>query len=264
MNDDEQTQTDILLETRGHTAIMRLNNPPAHTWTPASLGRLEATVQALNADPHNYALIITGEGDKFFSAGADLKHFDHDDPARCAEFARAFGDAFRTLSEYRGVSFAAINGFAMGGGLEAALACDVRVAASHAVMALPECSVGLLPCGLGTQLLPLLVGEQWAKRMILLGEKIPAEQALAIGLISEIVAPGNALERALALSEKLSQQSPIAVNYCKQLIMGAREQTLNALFAKERSLFMELFATQDRKEGVRAFLEKRSPKWVNK
>jgi len=254
----------IQQEKYGHTTVLTLDNPPAHTWTPTSLNTLDSIVKSLNADPDNYALIITGAGEKFFSAGADLNHFNHNDTAKSAEFARAFGDAFATLTRYQGISIAAINGFAMGGGLEVALACDVRIAERHALMALPECTVGLLPCGLGTQQLALLVGEQWAKRMILLGEKIGAEKALTIGLISEIVDSGSVLQHALTLSKNLHKQSPTAVRYCKELIMGAREQTINTLFAKERKLFLTLFETEDREEGVKAFIEKRPPKWRNK
>lgn len=254
----------IIEQSHGHTTVLTLNHPPAHTWTPDSLHQLDAIVRRLNDDADNRALIITGHGDKFFSAGADLKHFRHDDMATCETFASAFGDAFQTLANYRGVAIAAINGFAMGGGLEVALACDIRIAEEHTVMALPECAVGLLPCGLGTQQLTLAVGEQWAKRMILLGEKITAPKALDIGLISEVVAQGTVLQHALNLTQQLNKQSPMAVSYCKDLIMGAREQSVNSLFAKERHLFLELYRTEDRKEGVTAFLEKRSAQWRNK
>ena len=122
--------------------------------------------------------MVTGEGEKFFSAVADLKLFADGDKALAREMARRFGEAFETLSQFRGVSIAAINGYAMGGGLECALACDIRIAETQAQMALPEAAVGLLPCAGGTQLLPLLVGEGWAKRMILCGERVTAETAL--------------------------------------------------------------------------------------
>lgn len=253
----------ILSETIGHTTLLTLNNPPAHTWTPESLEQLTQIVLDLDDDKDNMALVITGSGEKFFSAGADLNHFNHSDIALTTRFARAFGDAFQTLTNYRGVSIAAINGFAMGGGLEAALSCDIRIAERHALMALPECSVGLLPCGLGTQQLPTLVGEQWAKRMILLGEKVDAEQAMSIGLISEITEKGESRALALTFAEKLGKQSPLAVRYCKELILGARKNTINPMFAKERELFIQLFNTNDRQEGVQAFLEKRSAKWTH-
>ena len=172
-----------------------------------------------------------------------------------------FGEAFAALTGFRGVSIAAINGYAMGGGLEVALACDVRVAEQHAQMALPECAVGLLPCGLGTQQLAWLVGEQWAKRMVLLGERVSAEQALTIGLVSEVVSSGGALQHCLELVEPIKKQSPTAVDYCKELIMAAREQSMSAGYALERQRFIELWQDDNQFEGVSAFLEKRPAQW---
>jgi len=256
--------TALLLETRGHTTILTLNNPPANTWTPESLRELKAIVETLNDDAENYALIITSNSEKFFSAGADLARFNHDDKGLAFEFASAFGEGFGALANYRGVSIAAITGYAMGGGLEVALACDFRIAEQQAQMALPEASVGLLPCGLGSQHLPWLVGEAWAKRMILLGERIKAEQALAIGLIQELVPTGSGLDKALELAAKVEKQSPTSVRYSKQLIMAARRQPIDATFALERELFVKLWDSADQKEGVGAFVEKRTPEWKNR
>ena len=141
----------LLLEKTGHVAVVTLDNPPAHTWTADSLAALKALVRGLDADPAIVALVITGGGAKFFSAGADLKLFADGDKGAASTMARRFGEAFEALAAFRGVSIAAINGYAMGGGLECALACDLRIAEEHAVMALPEASVGLLPCAGGTQ-----------------------------------------------------------------------------------------------------------------
>ena len=152
--------SDLLkFEKRGHTAIITMNNPPANTWTPESLKHLENLVAELNEDKDNYALVIASESEKFFCAGADLNRFNHDDKGKSFEFAQAFGSAFEALASYKGVSIAAITGFAMGGGLEVALSCDVRICEEQAQMALPEAAVGLLPCGLGSQQLSWLVGE---------------------------------------------------------------------------------------------------------
>ncbi|MDN2716688.1 enoyl-CoA hydratase [Janthinobacterium sp. SUN120] len=255
--------TNLLLERRGHTALVTLDNPPAHTWTLASLNALRDLVADLNLDPDVYALVITGGGAKFFSAGADLKVFADGDKDMAFAMAAAFGEAFEALSAFRGVSIAAINGYAMGGGLECALACDIRIAEEHAQMALPEASVGLLPCAGGTQHLPWLVGEGWAKRMILCGERVDAAKALAIGLVEEVVPTGKAAATALALAAKVARQSPSSVTACKTLIQGARSHPLVDSLPDERTLFLGLFDTQDQKEGVQAFLEKRPAEWKN-
>jgi enoyl-CoA hydratase/carnithine racemase len=162
------------------------------------------------------------------------------------------------------VVIAAINGYAMGGGLECALACDLRIAEEHAQMALPEPSVGLLPAGCGTQTLPWLVGEGWAKRMILTNERIDAETALRIGLVEQVVTRGQALQTALQLAERVGTLSPRAVNFSKQLIHQARQGTpRSAALALERERFVDLFDGADQQEGVKAFLDKRKPIWKN-
>lgn len=255
--------SNINVEKRGHVAVLTISNPPANTWTLDALNELYNVIEELDADRDNYALVITGEGEKFFSAGADLKVFADGDKAVASDMARAFGRAFERLSAYDGVSIAAINGFAMGGGLECTLACDIRVAAKNAKMALPEAGVGLLPCAGGTQNLPWLVGEGWAKRIILCGERVDAATAEKIGLTEETVGEGQALDSAVALAEKVANQSPSSVRACKHLIQGARHQGPAHNLPLEREDFMGLFDTTDQAEGVQAFLDKRSPEWKN-
>lgn len=253
----------LKVEKRGSIAILTMNNPPANTWTPDSLAYLKQVIDELNADKNNYSLILASESEKFYSAGADLTRFNHDDGGEAYDFIKAFGESFGALTNYQGVSFAAITGFAMGGGLECALACDIRIAEAQARMALPECTVGLLPGGLGTQHLPWLIGEGWAKRMILLGEHVKADKAEQIGLVQEVVPTGKALEKALELATKVEGQSPTSVRLCKALTMSSRERPLNSGFKFERDAFMDLWGSQDQKEGVAAFIEKRSPEWKN-
>lgn len=253
----------LKLERRGHTAVVTLHNPPAHTWTEDSLQALTRLVQQLDAERDIYSLVITGDGEKFFSAGADLKLFADGDKGRAATMARRFGQAFETLAAFRGVSIAAINGYAMGGGLECALACDLRVAEEHAQMALPEATVGLLPCAGGTQWLAWNVGESWAKRLVLLGERVDAATAHRIGLVDEVVPRGGALQRALAMAAQVERQSPTSVTACKRLINGARHQPPQQVLVAEREAFVALFDSQDQREGVNAFLNKRKPEWRN-
>ncbi|MGH8849110.1 MAG: enoyl-CoA hydratase [Polaromonas sp.] len=257
------TYEGLQLELRGHTAVLTLANPPANTWTRQSLAALTRLVSDLNANREVYSLVVTGQGEKFFSAGADLKLFADGDKAVAREMARRFGEAFEALAAFRGLSIAAINGYAMGGGLECALACDLRIAEEQAQLALPEAAVGLLPCAGGTQWLSWLVGEGWAKRMVLCGERVDAATALRIGLVEEIVPRGQALAQALALAQRAEKQSPTSVAVCKRLIHGARTQSPAATLVAEREAFVDLFDTEDQREGVNAFLAKRAPIWHN-
>lgn len=254
----------ITVEKHGHTALITINHPPANTWDRDSLIGLKQLIEHLNHDDDIYALVVTGQGGKFFSAGADLNLFADGDKARAREMARRFGEAFEALRDFRGVSIAAINGYAMGGGLECALACDLRIAERQAQMALPEAAVGLLPCAGGTQHLAWLVGEGWAKRMILCGERIDAETALRIGLVEQVVDSGEARGHALLLAAKVARQSPVAVRTIKPLIQGARERSPSTWLSEERERFIDLFDADDTREGVNAFLEKREPQWRNK
>ena len=250
-------------EIRDHTAFITIDNPPANTWTPEGLRTFEALIGTLNANRSVYAAVLTGAGGKFFSAGADLKRFK-EDKVLARHFIACFGAAFEALMNARFVTIAAINGYAMGGGLECTLSCDIRIAEEHAQMALPEPAVGLLPAGCGTQNLPWLVGEGWAKRMILTNERIDAATALRIGLVQEVVAKGKGLEAATALAERVATLSPRAVEYCKALIHNARNGIpRRAGLALERERFMDLFDFGDTSEGVNAFLDKRKPEWKN-
>ena len=208
--------------------------------------------------------MLTGRGERFFSAGADLRLFADGDRARARELARLFGAAFEALRDFSGVTIAAINGYAMGGGLECALACDLRIAERQAQLGLPEAGVGLLPCAGGTQALSWLVGEGWAKRMILCGERIDGVRAERIGLVEECVEQGQSVAAALRLAAQVSRQSPVAVQYCKELIQGGRGQPINTLLARERERFVDLFELEDTLEGVNAFLEKLPPQWTRR
>ena len=253
----------LQVEQRDHTVLITIANPPANTWNSENLGALQDVVAQCNNEREVYALVVTGQGERFFSAGADLNLFADGDKDVARSMAGNFGGAFEALASFRGVSIAAINGYAMGGGLECALACDIRIAEAHAQMALPEATVGLLPCGGGTQNLAWTVGEGWAKRIILCGERVKAERAAQIGLVEEVVESGQSLERALQLAESVGRQSPPAVSACKGLIQHARAGNIAGAYQTEREAFVGLFDTRDQKEGVNAFLEKRAPEWVN-
>lgn len=249
------------LDITQHTAIITLDNPPANTWTLASLQALRDCVIELNRKPQVTALVLCSACERFFSAGADLKQFDQASQTQARAMAEAFAQAFEALSDFPGLSIAAIAGYAMGGGLEVALACDLRVAEKQAVLALPEASVGLLPCAGGTQNLTLLVGEPWAKRMILCGERVQGEQALAIGLVNCLAEPGQSQAVALDFAGQTVRQSPDALRACKRLIQMGRHMPGRQALALEREAFVQLFSGDNQQEGVAAFLEKRTAQW---
>lgn len=253
----------IQVQIKGHIAQLTINNPPANTWDQENLNALRSIIGRLNAKPGITALIIHGQGEKFFSAGADLKQFAEGDKKLADEVAARFGEAFESLANFNGVSIAAINGYAMGGGLECALACDVRIIERQAQVALPEASVGLLPCAGGTQRLSWLVGEAWAAKMILFGQRIDSATALRIGLAQDLVETGTALEKAFELAEAVKRQSPDAVRACKCLLTSARESAIAAGLQAERTEFTKLIGEANQLEGTNAFLEKRSPEWTS-
>ena len=253
------TTDKLTVTVEANTVVVTINNPPANTWDEESLSGLTQLVADCDRDRDVYALVLVGQGEKFFSAGADLNLFAAGDKGVARDMAENFGRAFETLADFRGVTIAAINGFAMGGGLECALACDIRIAEEQAQLALPEATVGLLPCGGGTQNLAWMVGEGWAKRMILCGERVDAETAQRINLVEEVVPTGQARARALELATLVGRQSPPAVASCKRLIQKARSGDINSAYQVERDEFVALFDTSDQSEGVNAFLEKRQP-----
>jgi enoyl-CoA hydratase/carnithine racemase len=243
-------------------ALITLQRPPANAFTPEGLLDLQRIIERLNEELSVRAVVVTGNGPKFFSAGADLNTFWDGNKEIARLVAARFGAAFEALQHARPVVIAAINGYAMGGGLECALACDIRIAERHAQLALPETGVGLLPAGCGTQTLPWLVGEGWAKRMILTGERVNAETALRIGLVEEVVETGTVREAAIAMAQRVTKLGPLAVTYSKQLIHQARDGVpRRAALAIERERFVDLFDDPDQQEGVNAFLDKRAPRW---
>ncbi|WP_293765535.1 enoyl-CoA hydratase [uncultured Aquitalea sp.] len=253
----------LTLERLGQSAIITINNPPANLWNPDSLRELAVIVRGLHDDATVRSVVITGAGEAFFSAGADLKLFTTGDRETAAAFLDAFHDAFAAIRAYPGVTVAAINGYALGGGLECALMCDYMVAERGARLGLPEGKVGLIPSAGGTKTLADKVGRAWAKRIVLGGEIVTAEKAFEIGLVEEIVDSGFAKIVAVSLANKVSAQGPEAVSAAHALIDGSAERTLEAHLQLEREAALALIGGDEQKEGVAAFLGKRAPKWAD-
>ena len=254
--------TDMLIFQKcGPVATITLDSPPANTWTLESLGALEEMIRQLHADREVVCLLFQSRSPHYFSAGIDLRQFADASTERATKMATAFGRAFEAVTDFRGVTIAALNGHAMGAGLEIALACDLRIAGESAIMALPEASVGLLPCGGGTQNLALLVGEGWAKRIILCGERVSGQQAATIGLVEKVVSDDHLAHEAQVWAKRVASQSPDSLIACKQLIQMSRSLPVRQVLSAERELFVALFDGRNHKEGVDAFLEKREPQW---
>jgi enoyl-CoA hydratase/carnithine racemase len=228
--------------------VLTIDNPAANTWDTESLPALRDLVLALNA-PRYLRAGAHRRRRKVLFRRRGPEAVRRRRPGGAGEMARLFGEAFETLADFRGVSIAAINGFAMGGGLEVAMACDIRIAEQQAKLALPEARVGLLPCAGGTQRLAQLVGEGWAKRMILCNERIDAATAERIGLVEEVVHARARPWRGPGLAEQAAQQSPSAVARCKRLIHSARDKAIADGLAAERELFVELFSHRGSARG---------------
>jgi enoyl-CoA hydratase len=247
----------------GRVAHLELANPPLNLVTPALLDDLEAALATLEAaDPGEVrAVVVTGRGDRAFSAGSDVGGFEaHRGPAGRAAFAREEAIASR-LATLPMPTIAAIEGNALGGGLELALCCDIRVASQRARLGLPEVRLAVTPGAGGTQRLPRTVGLARARELILTGRVLTAVEAERIGLVHEVVPDGEARARADVIAGEIADRGPLAVREAKRLLDLALDLDLEAGLAAELDASERVFATDDIVEGVRAFFDKRAPEY---
>ncbi len=247
----------VKLETRGDVAIAWLDHPPANALAPATIAALAELWRRV--DGRARALVIASANPTLFCAGADIRAFT---AMETPEQARALLDEahglLRAFERSSTVTIAAVNAMALGGGCELAMACDVRLAAQSAQFGQPEVDLGIVPGFGGTQRLPRLVGAGKALELNLTGEPIGAEEAYAFGLVADVVPDHELLDTALAWARGLGGQAPLAVRAIKR-VSGAGD--LDAGIAAEQDAFVEVLATQDAREGIAAFLEKRSARW---
>jgi enoyl-CoA hydratase len=224
-----------------------------------TLGELVAALESLDADESVRCVVITGAGDRAFAAGADIKEMAEATPVtltKANNFAR-----WERLRRIRVPIVAAVRGFALGGGCELAMACDMVVAADDAQFGQPEIKIGIMPGAGGTQRLARALGKAKAMEMILTGTNISAEEALERGLVARVVAREETLAEALRLASEVASMPPLAVRAAKEAVNRAYELSLEAGLEFERRNFFMLFASEDQKEGMRAFIEKRKPEW---
>jgi enoyl-CoA hydratase len=224
---------------------------------------LIAALDALRDDASVRVLVVTGAGEKAFVAGADIGEFAERTPLeqRAAMTGRR---VFDEVAAYPKPVVAMINGFCLGGGCELALACDVRVASDTAKLGQPEINLGIIPGGGGTQRLPRVVGMGQAMRLVLSGELVDAAEALRIGLVDVVHPAAELRERTMELARKMAEKSPVALRMAKSAVRAAAEMPLAAGLAYETELFVTCFASDDKREGVAAFLEKRPPRFTGR
>ena len=246
-------------------ATVTLHRPEVHNAMNARMRQeLTACFDALATDDRVSVIVVTGAGERAFSAGADIREFV--EPLAPVPFreARRRVDFRQAMDRCPQPIIAAINGFAFGGGLEMALACDIRVAAAGATLGLTEIDLAIIPGGGGTQRLPRLVGRGKALELILTGARIPADEALRIGLVERVVPAGQALAAATELARTIAAKAPVALRYAKEAVVKGLELPLADGLRLEGDLSTLLRTTEDRVEGAKAFLEKRAPRWTGR
>ncbi|MGB9679631.1 MAG: short-chain-enoyl-CoA hydratase [Thermoanaerobacteraceae bacterium] len=220
----------------------------------------EALTSAFN-DENVKVIVINGSGNKAFVAGADIAEMKNMTPIEAVEFSKLGQKVFRYIEIAKKPVIAAINGYALGGGLELAMACDIRIASKNAKFGQPEVGLGIIPGFAGTQRLPRLVGISKAKELIFTGDMINADEAYRIGLISKIVEETDLMNEVFELAKKIISKGPYAVGIAKECINRGTETDIETAMEYETKAFGLCFATKDQKEGMVAFLEKRAPKF---
>ena len=251
--------TSILTEVRGRVGIITLNRPQAmNAFNAALLAELFDALEAFDKNDNVGALVVTGN-EKAFAAGADIKEMAEASVFEMIKSDRV--DLFDRIRGIRKVVIAAVSGWALGGGCEFAISCDMIVASETAKFGQPEITIGVIPGAGGTQRLARLLGKNLAMEMVINNRTLSAAEALQFGLANRVVPVDRYLDEAVALAEEIAARAPLAVLMAKDSVNAAFETTLTEGLKAERRNFYPLFSTEDQKEGMRAFIEKRKPNW---
>ena len=255
---------DITVEVWEHIAVVTLNRPQVlNAMRMQTKEELESAVEQLDADPDVYGVILTGAG-KAFAAGSDIHEISVDrEGIETKQMSQKAHVLMNKIEQMGKPVIAAINGYALGGGLELALACDLRIAGKRAKMGVPEVELGVAPCYGGTQRLPRLIGTGRAKELLYTGRKINAQEALAIGLVERVAESDDVMTDAMEWMRGITRMAPVAVRYCKKCVNEGIAMSLADGLALEADIAGILVETDDANEGVRAFFEKRKPEFRN-
>jgi enoyl-CoA hydratase len=250
------------LERRGRVAILTLNRPGAlNALSVSMLDALDGHLNALENDPEIRALVLTGAGERAFTAGADINHMREATPLQARDYARRGHAVTNRLESFPKPVIAAVNGYALGGGCELALACDIRLASEKAQFGLPEVNIGILPGWGGTQRMARATSPGFAKELIFTGRRVNADEARARGLANHVYPHEELMERAVALAEEIATKPPWAIAAAKEVVNLALEGDLQGHLARELDAFALAFTTEDQREGMAAFFEKRTPEF---
>ena len=254
--------TNVLLEKKGHIAVATINRPKAlNALNSQVLEDIDQLVEQVKADDEIRALVITGSGEKAFVAGADIGEMSTLTKAEGEAFGKKGNDVFRKIETLPIPVIAAVNGFALGGGNELAMSCDIRICSDNAVFGQPETGLGITPGFGGTQRLARLIGVGRAKEMIFTGDLIDAQEAYRLGLVNHVLPQQELLPACRALGEKIASRAGYAVSLAKEAINTSLDVDRKNGLEREADLLALLFATRDKAEGMAAFLERRPPQF---
>ena len=255
----------VLLEKENHLAIVTINRPKAlNALNSETLNDLNTVLEDLEKDNNIYCVILTGAGEKSFVAGADISEMKDLNEEQGKEFGLLGNKVFRRLENLDKPVIAAISGFALGGGCELSMACDIRIASEKARFAQPEAGLGITPGFGGTQRLPRLVGEGKAKELIYTCAQVKADEALRIGLVNKVVPLESLMDEAKAMANMIIANAPIAVKLCKDAINRGMQVDIDSAVVIEAEDFGKCFSTEDQTEGMTAFMERRDKNFQNK
>ncbi|UTC45695.1 enoyl-CoA hydratase [Treponema vincentii] len=247
----------VLFHIDGHIATITINKPQVlNALSTEVLTDLNRVLDEVEKVENIYAVILTGAGEKSFVAGADIAEMKDKNPKQATEYAQFANGVFFRIENFHCPVIAAVNGFALGGGCELAMACDIRIASETARFAQPETGLGITPGFGGTQRLPRLVGAGRAKELIYTGRTIKADEALAIGLVNKVTKPEALMQETLAMAQTICQKAPFAIKKAKEAINRGLQVSIDKAIAVETEEFAQCFATEDQKMAMTAFVKK--------